>query len=339
MRETFCMPGLENGDLWLVLHLDYSSGLQISISTGSHHWLLKHLYRQDCLRILASRFGRYLGTDHATLNRTRASGACICVEIDLVAYMVECFPITFGSTTLWQRVKYEKLGFYCKKCRRQGHTEVVCRVGQQFHEKQKMKKVVTIGPEKQEWRQKIGNVGSDVGIENRHVQEGGGMTTLDASVFGGTTHEQGNDNIEKVGESSRGINLFVDNDKEKMDVMEIELGRDNNMDEDGTVASKTTGIEIAKLGGDTHMIPLGGDYLVDGKQTREEGEIEDRETILNGDMVVTVKGNEQINEMTMHIMLRTEEDQGVKDNAEELQEDSRDHCVANEDEFFSTRGE
>ncbi|KAL5975299.1 hypothetical protein ACLOJK_031978 [Asimina triloba] len=33
--------------------------------------------------IIATRFGRYLGTDNATLNRTRASGARICVEVDL----------------------------------------------------------------------------------------------------------------------------------------------------------------------------------------------------------------------------------------------------------------
>ncbi|CAI9769655.1 unnamed protein product [Fraxinus pennsylvanica] len=289
-----------------------------------------HLYRQDCLRILASRFGRYLGTDHATLNRTRASGARICVEIDLLADVVECFPITVGSTTLWQCVQYEKLGFYCKKCRRQGHTEAVCRVGQQFHEKQKMKKVVTIGLEKQEWRQKKGNVGNDVGIGKRYVHDGGDIPKLDASGFGGSTHGQRSDNIEKVGESSKGISLFVGNDKETRDVTQTELGRDNNMDEDGTVASKNSGMEIAKLGGDIHMKPLGGDYLVDGKQTREEGEIEDMETILNGDMVVTTKGNEQINEMTMHIMVRTEDDQGVKDSVEESQEDSRDHGSANE---------
>ncbi|CAI9777355.1 unnamed protein product [Fraxinus pennsylvanica] len=61
---------------------------------------------------------------------------------------------------------------------------------------------------------------------------------------------------------------------EKRNVTEIELGRDRNMDEDRTVASKTSGIEIAKLG--------------------------------------------------------REEDQGVKENAEELQEDSRDHDNADE---------
>ncbi|CAI9777356.1 unnamed protein product [Fraxinus pennsylvanica] len=72
---------------------------------------------------------------------------------------------------------------------------------------------------------------------------------------------------------------------EKRNVTEIELGRDRNMDEDATVASKTSGIEIAKL---------------------------------RGDVTAT------------HIMVRTKEDQCVKENAEELQEDSRDHDSADE---------
>ncbi|CAI9757512.1 unnamed protein product [Fraxinus pennsylvanica] len=186
---------------------------------------------------------------HATLNRTRASGARICVEIDLLADVVECFPIIIGSKTLCQRVKYEKFSFYCKKCKRQGHTEAVCRVGQQFHEKQKRKKIVTIGQEKNEWRKKSGDVGSSVEIEKQYVQVGGVLTKLFASVFTGIVHEQGSDKTEKVGESSRGIKLIVDNDKEKM---EIELGRDRNMDEDGTVASKTCGIKIAEHRGGTH---------------------------------------------------------------------------------------
>lgn len=33
---------------------------------------------------------------------------------------------------IWKSVKYGKLGFYCSKCRRQGHTEVACRMGQSF---------------------------------------------------------------------------------------------------------------------------------------------------------------------------------------------------------------
>ncbi|CAI9774663.1 unnamed protein product [Fraxinus pennsylvanica] len=89
-----------------------------------------HLYRVDCLKILASRFGRYLGTDHVTLNRTRATGARICVETDLRAEPVEGFPIRFPTRTFSHEVKYEKLDFYCNRCGRQGHPEFACRVDQ-----------------------------------------------------------------------------------------------------------------------------------------------------------------------------------------------------------------
>lgn len=34
-----------------------------------------HLYCRDCFQILATRFGRYLGTDNATLNKTRTTSA------------------------------------------------------------------------------------------------------------------------------------------------------------------------------------------------------------------------------------------------------------------------
>lgn len=41
------------------------------------------------------------------------------------------FPIMVSTKkTIWQEVKYEKLGFYCSKCCREGHTEVVCRIGE-----------------------------------------------------------------------------------------------------------------------------------------------------------------------------------------------------------------
>lgn len=60
-----------------------------------------HLYRWDCLEILASRFGRYLGTDNATLNRTRATGVRICVDVDLSADLVQGFPIMVENKKLW----------------------------------------------------------------------------------------------------------------------------------------------------------------------------------------------------------------------------------------------
>ncbi|KAF5442885.1 hypothetical protein F2P56_035497 [Juglans regia] len=65
-----------------------------------------HMYRADFLQILATRFGRFLGIDNATLHRTRAWG-------------LEC------------EVRYERPGFYCTKCCRQGHTSVVCRASEE----------------------------------------------------------------------------------------------------------------------------------------------------------------------------------------------------------------
>ncbi|KAF5481437.1 hypothetical protein F2P56_002087 [Juglans regia] len=85
-----------------------------------------HMYRADFLQILATRFGRFLGIDNATLHRTRASGARMCVEIDLTDEPVQSFPIVMANKKIWQEVRYERPGFYCTKCCRQGHTSVVC---------------------------------------------------------------------------------------------------------------------------------------------------------------------------------------------------------------------
>ncbi|KAI9169549.1 hypothetical protein LWI28_013929 [Acer negundo] len=42
-----------------------------------------HLYRLNCLQSFATGFGRFLGTDNATLYCTRATWARMCVEVDL----------------------------------------------------------------------------------------------------------------------------------------------------------------------------------------------------------------------------------------------------------------
>ncbi|CAA2961091.1 Hypothetical predicted protein [Olea europaea subsp. europaea] len=138
------------------------------------------------------------------------------------------------------------------------------------------------------------------------MQEGGGMTTFHAI------------NKTKVGESSMAYNLDVDNNKENKERIEMELARDKNMDEDGTVASKTSGSNPVMLGGDNPVKPVGGSYLVDEEQAREEGEIEEREANLNEDLLVTIENNEQINVMATHIMERTEDDEGFKEIDEEI---------------------
>ncbi|KAG7970202.1 hypothetical protein I3843_07G070600 [Carya illinoinensis] len=77
-----------------------------------------------------STFVRFLGIDNATLHRTRASGARLCIEIDLTEEPMQHFPIVVVNRKFWQEARYERPGFYCKKCYRQGHTSVVCRAGE-----------------------------------------------------------------------------------------------------------------------------------------------------------------------------------------------------------------
>lgn len=66
-----------------------------------------------------------------TLNRTRATCAKICVKVDLTMEPMKGFPIVVSpSKCIWQETRYEKLGFYCNKCYRQGYMAIVCRVGE-----------------------------------------------------------------------------------------------------------------------------------------------------------------------------------------------------------------
>lgn len=75
-----------------------------------------HLYRLDNLQILASRVGRFLGTDNATIYRTRATEARLCVEVDLQDELVGGFPLIINiKNQLWQEVVNAKKGFYCTK--------------------------------------------------------------------------------------------------------------------------------------------------------------------------------------------------------------------------------
>lgn len=71
------------------------------------------------------------GAGHATLNRTRATGARMCVELDLLDEMIEELSVMISTTkNIWEEVGYEKMDYYCKKCGRHGHPESVHRVGQ-----------------------------------------------------------------------------------------------------------------------------------------------------------------------------------------------------------------
>lgn len=67
------------------------------------------LYRLDCLQTLASRFKKFLGMDNGTLYKTNATGARICVEVDLQEELVRGFPLMVGQKHhIQQDVVYEK---------------------------------------------------------------------------------------------------------------------------------------------------------------------------------------------------------------------------------------
>ncbi|KAI9184707.1 hypothetical protein LWI28_000187 [Acer negundo] len=71
---------------------------------------------------------------------TASHRARMCVEVNLHEEVVEGFPLVVGQNQVWQQVRYEKRGFYCNKCFRQGHTAVVCRVGEKPIRKEGLRK-------------------------------------------------------------------------------------------------------------------------------------------------------------------------------------------------------
>jgi hypothetical protein len=89
-----------------------------------------HMYRTYILQILATRFDRFLGVDNATLHRSKATDAWIYVEIDLTDDPIQGFPIVVANKKFWQEVRYKRPNLYYTKCWRQGHTSMVCRVGE-----------------------------------------------------------------------------------------------------------------------------------------------------------------------------------------------------------------
>lgn len=68
---------------------------------------LLHLYRLNCLQILASQFGRFIGTGNATLNRTRAIGVRLCVKVDIQDEPIGGFPFIISlKNQLWQELDW-----------------------------------------------------------------------------------------------------------------------------------------------------------------------------------------------------------------------------------------
>lgn len=82
------------------------------------------------LQIQVTKFRWFLGIDNAMSHRTKASGAHMCVEINWTDEPMQSFPIVVENKKIWHEAQYERPGFYCKKCCRQGHTSVVCRAGE-----------------------------------------------------------------------------------------------------------------------------------------------------------------------------------------------------------------
>ncbi|KAF5466918.1 hypothetical protein F2P56_016799 [Juglans regia] len=96
----------------------------------------------DCLQSFATRFGKFLETDNATVYRTRATGARLCVAVDLRD--------------------------------EQGHTEVACRMGQRVrrvHVGKQSRKVEGIKDDGKIWKE-VGRKNSAVVItkEDDHAK-------------------------------------------------------------------------------------------------------------------------------------------------------------------------
>lgn len=80
------------------LHVESSLAAQWIFLLG----LPLHMYRADCLQILAMRFGCYLSIDNATLNKTRAMRAHLCVKVDLKKELIKGFFIfVLANRTIW----------------------------------------------------------------------------------------------------------------------------------------------------------------------------------------------------------------------------------------------
>lgn len=85
------------------------------------------MYCIDYFQMLAMRFAKFLGTGNAMLYQTRAVGARICVEVDLLTEPVKDFQLKLGQChTVWQEVMYEKPISYCTKCFKEVHKEALC---------------------------------------------------------------------------------------------------------------------------------------------------------------------------------------------------------------------
>ncbi|KAJ6932555.1 hypothetical protein NC651_008095 [Populus alba x Populus x berolinensis] len=98
-----------------------------------------------CLSKLASVIGKPLRLDTPTSSMTRLSYARVLVETDLLAELLNLINISLpNGVTMSQKVQYESLPRFCKKCRSLGHNTSVCISNQ--HNKRKQQAQTTPTP-------------------------------------------------------------------------------------------------------------------------------------------------------------------------------------------------
>nr|TKS06709.1 hypothetical protein D5086_0000120500 [Populus alba] len=98
-----------------------------------------------CLSKLASVIGKPLCLDTPTSSMTRLSYARVLVETDLLAELSNLISISLpNGVTMSQKVQYESLPRFCKKCRSLGHNTLACISNQ--HNKRKQQAQTTPTP-------------------------------------------------------------------------------------------------------------------------------------------------------------------------------------------------
>lgn len=254
-----------------------------------------HLNRIDCLRIFATRFGRYLGTDNATINRSRAIGARICVEVDLNEEPVQGFPIVMASTKLWQEARYERQGFYCSKCSRQGHTAIVCRTGE-IH-KGRTAIVVKQVTRREFWRIKQNNPHIEASTKKTNDMLDHHGNNVDTLATAEVSKTRGTDasNLEKIDHDDKDegeIRQEVDNLEDCLiDPIQKRLEFDTECDLNNEMNGKYVGIE--NNSGNEHTIEKDSEVMnIKGSKTDPGDTIQHSHPVLEAEVVTRILAEE-----------------------------------------------
>ncbi|KAH0636954.1 hypothetical protein KY289_036869 [Solanum tuberosum] len=82
---------------------------------------------------MASAVGQPLDVDRATYDKIRPSTARVKVEVNLLRILPKRIRVQFNDlvtgeiTNVWQKIRYDYVPYYCKRCKHQGHREADCR--------------------------------------------------------------------------------------------------------------------------------------------------------------------------------------------------------------------